>query len=159
MTRPIPVALHHTCFLVHDVEATAQKMANALGIGPWNVWTINPTECRVHGKVGAFSFRIALATVGGGTFELAAPHEGRSVYNEHLEQHGEGYHHTCLVYPTLAAVREAIMWEVGFAPEACRSQRMHGLVVVSLADGRTRFAIGGGEWRWSDLLGVHQARR
>jgi hypothetical protein len=56
-------------------------------------------------------------------------------------------------------VREAIMWEVGFAPEACRSQRMHGVVVVSLADGRTRFAIGGGEWRWSDLLGVHQARR
>ena len=82
-------------------------MIYALGIGPWNVWTINPTECRVHGKLGAFSFRIALATVGGGTFELAAPHGGRSVYNEHLEQHGEGYHHTCLVYPTLAAVREA----------------------------------------------------
>jgi hypothetical protein len=54
----------------------------------------------------------------------------------------------------LSAVRQAIMWEVAFAPEACRTQRMHGLVLLSLADGGTRFAIGSGDWRWSDLLGV-----
>jgi hypothetical protein len=82
-------------------------MADALGIGPWNIWTIAPTECRVRGQAGAFSFRVALATVGGGTYELITPHSGRSVFDEHLDQHGEGFHHTCLVYPTLAAVREA----------------------------------------------------
>jgi hypothetical protein len=54
----------------------------------------------------------------------------------------------------LSAVREAVVWEVGFAPQSCRDQRMHGLVLVSLADGRTRFAIGASDWRWSDLLGV-----
>jgi hypothetical protein len=54
----------------------------------------------------------------------------------------------------LSAVRQAIMWEVAFAPEACRNQRMHGLVLLSLADRGTRFAIGSSEWRWSDLLGV-----
>jgi hypothetical protein len=54
----------------------------------------------------------------------------------------------------LAAVREAIMWEVGFAPAACRNQPMHGLVLLSLADGGTRFAIGTSAWRWSDLLGL-----
>jgi hypothetical protein len=57
----------------------------------------------------------------------------------------------------LSAVREAVTWEVAFAPEACRRQRMHGLVLLSLADGRTRFAVGAGDWRWSDLLGVHGA--
>lgn len=57
----------------------------------------------------------------------------------------------------LSAVREAITWEVAFAPEACRHQRMHGLVLMSLADGSTRFAIGSGDWRWSDLLGVNGA--
>jgi hypothetical protein len=31
---------------------------------------------------------------------------------------------------------------------------MHGLVLLSLADGHTRFALGAGDWRWSDLLGV-----
>jgi hypothetical protein len=57
----------------------------------------------------------------------------------------------------LSAVREAIVWEVAFAPEACRHQPVHGMVVLSLADGNTRFAIGSGEWRWSDLLGMRRA--
>jgi catechol 2,3-dioxygenase-like lactoylglutathione lyase family enzyme len=107
MTKAIPVALHHTCFLVRDLEGTAQRLSDALGIGPWNIWTITPEECRVHGQVSPFSFRVALATVGGGTFELVTPHSGRSVYEEHLEKNGEGFHHTCLVYPSLEAVREA----------------------------------------------------
>jgi len=107
MTKAIPAALHHTCFLVRDLEGTAQELSDALGIGPWNIWTIAPAECRVRGQVSPFSFRVALATVGGGTFELISPHSGRSVYDEHLEEHGEGFHHTCLVYPSLEAVREA----------------------------------------------------
>jgi catechol 2,3-dioxygenase-like lactoylglutathione lyase family enzyme len=107
MTKAIPVALHHTCFLVRDLEGTAQRLSNALGIGPWNIWTIRPAECRVRGQVSPFSFRVALATIGGGTFELITPHEGRSIYDEQLEQHGEGFHHTCLIYPSLEAVREA----------------------------------------------------
>jgi hypothetical protein len=61
----------------------------------------------------------------------------------------------------LAAVREAIMWEVAFAPEACRKARVHGLVLLTLGDGATRLALGSGDWRWSDLLatrGVVQDR-
>lgn len=56
----------------------------------------------------------------------------------------------------LSAVREAIMWEVAFAPEACRNERMRQPVLLSLADGNTRFAIGSGDWRWSDLLGLRK---
>jgi hypothetical protein len=54
----------------------------------------------------------------------------------------------------LAAVREAIMWEVGFAPEACRAEPMHGLLAVSLNDGSgsARVVLGAGDWHWSDLL-------
>lgn len=54
----------------------------------------------------------------------------------------------------LAAVREAIMWEVGFAPEACRAEPMHGLLAMSLRDGpgASRLVLGAGDWRWSDLL-------
>jgi hypothetical protein len=52
----------------------------------------------------------------------------------------------------LSAVREAIVWELAFTPEACRNKPVHGLVLLSLADGNTRFAIGAGDWRWSDLL-------
>jgi len=57
----------------------------------------------------------------------------------------------------LSAVRQAIMWEVGFSPASCRNAPMHGTVLLSLADGGTRFAIGAGAWRWSDLLGLRKA--
>jgi hypothetical protein len=45
--------------------------------------------------------------VGGGTFELITPHAGRGVYDEHLERFGEGFHHTCLAYASIEAVRAA----------------------------------------------------
>jgi hypothetical protein len=58
----------------------------------------------------------------------------------------------------LAAVREAIMWEVAFAPEACRTEPVHGLVAMSLRDGpgSERLVVGAVDWRWSDLLGRGQ---
>ena len=60
----------------------------------------------------------------------------------------------------LAAVREAILWEVGFAPPACRAEPVHGLVLVSITDapGATRLVLGAEDWRWSDLLHPRAAR-
>lgn len=55
----------------------------------------------------------------------------------------------------LSGVRQAILWELAFAPEACRNKAMEGLVLLSLA-GNTRLAIGTQAWRWSDLLGLGQ---
>ena len=107
MTPIHPAAFHHTCFLVRDLEGTARRLHDSLGVGPFHIWTIEPEVCRVHGKESRFSFRVGLATVGGGTYELITPHAGRSVYDEHLERHGEGFHHTCLVFPSLEAVRAA----------------------------------------------------
>jgi len=59
----------------------------------------------------------------------------------------------------LAAVREAIVWEIAFAPAACRAQPMHGLMLISLNDGSgsARLALGHGDWRWSDLLGLRRS--
>lgn len=54
----------------------------------------------------------------------------------------------------LAGVRQAIALEIAFAPAACRAQSMRGLVVLSIGDGPrpARLALGGGAWRWTDLL-------
>jgi len=81
---------------------------------------------------------------------LAQAHTGRPIrvwngdWLTHPGQEGKG----------LAAVREAIMWEVAFAPEACRKQRVRGLILISLDDdaGSARVVMGAGDWRWSDLL-------
>src|SRR4029450_4167680 len=60
-----------------------------------------------------------------------------------------------------AVVREAMMGEIGFAPEACRRERVRGLVLFTLADGpgSTRLVVGHGDWRWSDLLLIRRAAR
>lgn len=68
----------------------------------------------------------------------------RGAWVRHPGQEGDG----------LAAVREAILWEVGFAPPACRREPMRGMVVVTLSDapGAVRLALGDADWRWQDLL-------
>jgi hypothetical protein len=88
---------------------------------------------------------------------VAEAHRGKAIriwngdWLRHGEQEGAG----------LAAVREAIMWEVGFAPEACRTEPVHGLILISLGDnpGSARLVVGRGAWRWSDVLFAQGVRR
>ena len=106
MPLPAPAALHHTCFVVRDVVKTARVLSAALGIGPWNVWTFEPPEFKVGGESRKVSFRLALTTIGGGTYELVQPHAGVSVWDEQLAKQGEGFHHTCLLYASADALQE-----------------------------------------------------
>lgn len=98
--------LHHTCYVVHDVEKTAAALAES-GIGPWSVWTVEPVATTVRGRDVPFSFRVAFASVGGSNFELLAPHKGESIYVGHLATNGEGFHHTCIAYPSREAMQDA----------------------------------------------------
>lgn len=59
----------------------------------------------------------------------------------------------------LTAVRQAMMWEIAFAPPECRAQAMHGLIVLSPDRSGTRLVVGLGDWRWSDLLTPHPHQR
>jgi hypothetical protein len=88
---------------------------------------------------------------------IAETHRGQAIrvwnggWVRHGEEDGAG----------LAALREAIQWEVGFAPQACKTEPVHGLVLLSLNDGpgAARLVLGSGAWRWSDLLFAPGLRR
>ncbi len=99
--------LHHTCFVVNDLEKAAKALADSLAIKPWGVWTIEPQNCTVHGKGVPFSFRVAIAQIGSSNYELIEPVSGDSVYVEHLRSKGEGFHHTCIAYETREAMQSA----------------------------------------------------
>jgi hypothetical protein len=60
----------------------------------------------------------------------------------------------------LTAVRQAMEFEIAYAPEACRAQAVHGLVVFNLhePEGSVRLAFGVGDWRWTDLIGARVRR-
>jgi hypothetical protein len=114
MTPPNPAALHHTAFVVRDLEKTAKALKTSLGIGPWNIWTLEPTELKVRDVASRQSFKIGLATIGGGTYELISPVTGSGLYDEQLATKGEGFHHTCLAYQAvedLRAVKSALVAE------------------------------------------------
>lgn len=98
--------LHHTSILVKDLEKTALALVKSLSVS-WNIWTIAPENCFVNGEPSPFSFRAAFAQVGNSTLELIAPHTGHSVYNEHLQSKGEGYHHSCFAYADLGSMQSA----------------------------------------------------
>lgn len=80
----------------------------------------------------------------------AQAHRGKAImvwngdWVRHGDQDGAG----------LAAVREVMTWEIGFAPKACRTEAMRGLVLLTLNDapGSARLVVGSGDWRWSDML-------
>lgn len=99
-------SLHHTCWVVRDLEQVARSLAESLSI-QWNVWTIEPDGCTVRGEDVPFTFRLAVAAVGDSNLELIEPLEGSSVYVEHLASKGEGFHHSCIIYPSLEVMREA----------------------------------------------------
>jgi len=99
--------LHHTGFVVHDVEKTAAALSESLGIGPWGIWTVEAPATTVRGRDVPFTFRVAIAAVGDGAYELLQPLSGESIYVEHLKEKGEGFHHTCIAYGSHDAMREA----------------------------------------------------
>ena len=98
--------LHHVGIAVHDVTASAARLAES-GIGPWHVWTVEPESTMVHGKDVPFSFQVGFAAVGESSFELIAPVTGESIYVDFLKTHGEGMHHTCIAYATREAMNAA----------------------------------------------------
>lgn len=99
--------LHHTCFVVHDVDKTSAALSESLGIGPWVVFTVEPHGCTVRGRDVPFTFRVAIAAIGDSHYELLAPLTGESLYVEHLATKGEGFHHTCIAYSSAEAMQAA----------------------------------------------------
>lgn len=105
---------------------------------------------------------------GGGTCNMARWLEGQLRKDAHVQAaiaqanqgkpiivwNGSWVRHPGQEGAGLAAVREVLMWEIAFAPEACRSKPVRGLILLSLNDGPggARVAFGRGEWRWSDML-------
>jgi hypothetical protein len=120
---------------VSDAELASASTAGAPSGGACNMTRWLQTALRKDGRVQA---AVAEASAG------RAIRVWNGDWVRHGEQEGNG----------LAAVREAIMWEVAFAPAACRAEPVHGLIALSLNDGpgASRVVMGSGDWRWSDLL-------
>jgi len=81
---------------VKDVVRTAENYWNILGIGPWEIrdWGTHALYDRTyHGRPAWGRERLAHAYIGDLELELVQPVEGDSVYQDWIDEHGEGIHH------------------------------------------------------------------
>ena len=89
--------LHHQSFVVKDLESEAAMLANIMGL-TFNVWKIAPEVCLVNGDFKPYSFKVAIAAIGTSSLELISPISGESALDHHLARHGEGYHHSGILF-------------------------------------------------------------
>jgi methylmalonyl-CoA/ethylmalonyl-CoA epimerase len=84
------------CLVTRDIRRTMDGMAR-LGIGPWAIYTFDPTTVRdmtFRGRPAEYSMKLALTFNGNMMWEIIQPLTGPSIYTEFLDRHGEGIHHT-----------------------------------------------------------------
>ena len=97
--------------VVPDLEAAMRGYVEALGIGPWNVYTIGApamTGMTYRGEPVDFRIRHALAFSGEVMLELIQPLEGRSIWREYLDDRGASLHHVAFYVDDFEAAREAM---------------------------------------------------
>lgn len=88
----------HAALVVRDMDK-AVKLFEALDVGPFPPFLggsgMSFSGKTVHGKLTDYDMdlRIARSDLGGLTVELIQPLKGRSIYDEFLEEKGEGLHH------------------------------------------------------------------
>ncbi|MBI2717273.1 MAG: VOC family protein [Rhizobiales bacterium] len=87
--------------IVRDMEAALRRHWDQCRIGPWDIYTFAPGKVQNYiyrGKPANHTCLIAVAWSGDTQLELIQPLTGYSIYDEHLERHGEGLHHIKLYY-------------------------------------------------------------
>ena len=88
--------VQQVALVVRNLDATLEEYTNRLGIGPWRVMLCEPprlTDMRIRGEPIGYSMRLAVAQTGRTMWEIIEPVDGPSIYQEFLDEHGEGIHH------------------------------------------------------------------
>lgn len=98
-------------YVVRDLEAAMKRHTEVTGQGPWHIYKFEPGKVENYiyrGKPADHTCWIAVTPFGvnGCQVEFMQPISGYSIYDEHLEKHGESFHHVKLWYPDCAKAVE-----------------------------------------------------
>jgi methylmalonyl-CoA/ethylmalonyl-CoA epimerase len=83
------------CFVTRDHRRTMDGLVR-LGIGPWRVYTFDSrtvTDRTYHEEPADYAIKVCFADIGDLAVEIMEPLHGPSIFQEHLDRHGEGIHH------------------------------------------------------------------
>lgn len=88
--------IYQICIVTQDLKSTVQELTQRFGIGPFKCWDHTPKsliDTEFRGKKSLWTAKIALAWIGDLQLEVVQPTAGVSLYNEFLDNHGEGVQH------------------------------------------------------------------
>lgn len=110
--------VQQVCIVTRDLGKTMEGYWNILGIGPWAVFDLRSDQTlslSYHDKPVHASHRGAVAQVGALELELFETIEGPSVYQDWIDEHGEGLHHLKFVPSNMAEAERRFRY-LGFPP-------------------------------------------
>jgi len=87
--------------VVRDLDAAMKRHWEDFGIGPWAIYDFNPDTVQDYvyrGQPATHACLIAVTWSGDTQLELMQPVSGYSIYDEHLDEYGEGLHHIKLFH-------------------------------------------------------------
>jgi len=95
--------------VVQDLDRTITVLSEVFGIGPFRAIDWPPPDRTdiqsvYYGEPGDCSARMAFTELGPIELELIQPLEGKSIWADFLEKHGEGIHHIRFNVPHLEPV-------------------------------------------------------
>jgi 4-hydroxyphenylpyruvate dioxygenase-like putative hemolysin len=100
--------IHHIGIVVRDVEKTVKYFVEKVGI-PFSISTMEHSGS-LHGEPMHYKAKIAHGQVGSVTLELLETLEGKTIFEEFLNKHGEGIHHLSILSNELLDV-EIEKWQ------------------------------------------------
>ena len=93
--------------IVRDLDATMRRYAEDYGIGPWQIFEVNPEnapDLRHDGQPVKGAARSAVAMVGSVMWELTEPLDDQTLFARFLAEKGEGVHHIAVATPNFHGV-------------------------------------------------------
>ena len=81
------------CIVVRNLRETASYYSDILGLGPFVFPHIEYEELTYHGAPSHGYWEMAFARLGAFELELSSPIRSPSIYEDFLNEHGEGLHH------------------------------------------------------------------
>lgn len=93
-------AITQICVVTYDLDKTMYEYGKRLGWGPWKIYdhsapTLHDTYLR--GKPTKFTMLAAETKIGDVGFELIQPTGGANIYQEFLDEKGEGVQHIAVM--------------------------------------------------------------
>ncbi len=92
------------CIVVHNLKKAAEYYQDVMGIGPFVFPKIIYDKIMYRGRPSSGYWEMAFTRIGPLELELACPVKSPSIYEDFLNENGEGLHHIGFDVPDMDAV-------------------------------------------------------